>query len=100
MLRGRMAEALDAIDRALAVAPETAEYHLHQANLLYRLGRLDEAAEAFGRAAALDPSKPDAKRFQLTVYFDTGRFPHALPLRGELVPAAPANAAYSQAHLQ
>src|SRR5258708_7589913 len=30
MLRGRMAEALDAIDRALAVAPDTAEYHLHR----------------------------------------------------------------------
>ena len=50
MLRGRIEEALDAIDRALALAPETAEYHLHRANLLYRLGRLDDAAEAFAPA--------------------------------------------------
>ena len=74
MLRGRAQEALEAIDRALALAPEAAEYHLHRANLLYRLGRLDEAAEAFGRAAALDPVNPAAKRSQLTVYFDSGRF--------------------------
>src|ERR1700730_19161269 len=39
MLRGRTEDALDAIDRALSLAPETAEYHLHRANLLYQLGR-------------------------------------------------------------
>ena len=85
MLRGRIADALEAIDRALSLVPEKAEYHLHRANLLYRLGRLDEAAEAFGRAAALDPSNPDAKRSQLTVYFDSGRFTEALAVGGELI---------------
>ena len=74
MLRGLTEDALAAIDRALDLSPEAAEYHLHRANLLYRLGRLDEAAEGFSRSAALDPSKPDAKRSQLTVYFDSGRF--------------------------
>ena len=78
MLRGRIEEASTRSIVRLALSPETAEYHLHRANLLYRLGRLDEAAEAFGRAAALDPSNPDAKRSQLTVYFDSGRFIEAL----------------------
>jgi tetratricopeptide (TPR) repeat protein len=87
MLRGRIEDALVAIDRALSISPERAEYHLHRANLLYRLGRLDEAAEAFGRAAALDPSNPDAKRSQLTVYFDSGRFTEALAVGGELIRA-------------
>jgi capsular polysaccharide transport system permease protein len=100
MLRGLIAEALDAIDRALAVSPETAEYHLHRANLLYRLGRLDEAAEAFGRAAAIDPSNSDAKRSQLTVYFDSGRFIEALAVGGELIHTAPENKEYAQAVLQ
>ena len=100
MLRGRIEDGLDAIDRALAVAPEIAEYHLHRANLLYRLGRLDEAAEAFGRAAALDPSNPDAKRSQLTVYFDSGRFIEALAVGGELIRASPENEEYAQAVLQ
>ena len=100
MLRGFIEEALDAIDRALALAPETAEYHLHRANLLYRLGRLDEAAEAFGRAAAIDPSNPDAKRSQLTVYFDSGRFIDALAIGGELIRTSPDNKEYAQAVLQ
>ena len=100
MLRGRTGDALDAIDRAITLAPQTAEYHLHQANLLYRLGRLDEAAEAFGRAAALDPSNPDTKRSQLTVYFDSGRFTEALAVGGELIHAAPENEEYAQAVLQ
>src|SRR5580700_3508931 len=100
MLRGRIADALDAIDRALSLVPEKAEYHLHRANLLYRLGRLDEAAEALGRAAALDPSNPDAKRSQLTVYFDSGRFTEALAVGGELIRAAPENEEYAQAMLQ
>lgn len=100
MLRGRTQDALDAIDRALALAPQTAEYHLHQANLLYRLGRLDEAAQAFGRAAALDPANPDTKRSQLTVYFDSGRFTEALAVGGELIGASPDNEEYAQAVLQ
>jgi ABC-type polysaccharide/polyol phosphate export permease/Flp pilus assembly protein TadD len=99
MLRGRIEDALDAIDRAIALAPQTAEYHLHRANLLYRLGRLDEAAEAFGRAAALDPTNPDAKRSQLTAYFDSGRFTEALAVGGELIRASPDNEEYAQAVL-
>ena len=100
MLRGLIEDALAAIDRALALSPETAEYHLHKANLLYRLGRLDEAAEAFGRAADLDPSNPDAKRSQLTVYFDSGRFIEALAIGGELIRTSPDNEEYGRAVLQ
>ena len=33
MLRGRPEPALDAIERALAFAPDAAEYHLHRGNL-------------------------------------------------------------------
>jgi capsular polysaccharide transport system permease protein len=99
-LRSRTEDALDAIDRALRLAPETAEYHLHRANLLYRLGRLDEAALAFGDAAALDPSNGDAKRSQLTVYFDSGRFTEALAVGGELIRTSPDNEEYAQAVLQ
>jgi tetratricopeptide (TPR) repeat protein len=100
MLRGRAEEALDAIERALAITSDTAEYHLHRANLLYRLGRLDDAAEAFGQAAALDPSNPDAKRSQLTVFYDSGRFTEALAIGGELIRASPENEEYAQAVLQ
>jgi capsular polysaccharide transport system permease protein len=99
MLRGRIEDSLDAIDRALAVAPEIAEFHLHRANLLYRVGLLEEAAEAFDRAAALDPPNPVARRSQLTVYFDSGRFTEALAIGGELIRTAPDNEEYAQALL-
>ena len=100
MLRGRAEDAIDAIDQALSLMPDAAEYHLHRANLLYRVGRFDEAAEAFGRADALDPSNPAAKRSQLTVYFDSGRFSEALAVGGELIRASPDNEEYAQAVLQ
>jgi ABC-type polysaccharide/polyol phosphate export permease/Flp pilus assembly protein TadD len=100
MLRDRTDDALEAIDRAIELAPQTAEYHLHRANLLYRLSRLDEAAEAFGRAAALDPSNAAAKRSQLTAYFDGGRFTEALAIGGELIRTSPDNEEYAHAVLQ
>lgn len=84
MLRGRPQEALEAIDRALALAPEKAEYHLHPGNLLYRLGHFEEAAAAFERATRLDPANPAARRSQLTAYFDSGRFREALAVGGAI----------------
>jgi ABC-type polysaccharide/polyol phosphate export permease/tetratricopeptide (TPR) repeat protein len=100
MLRGRPEQALDAIDRALALAAASSEYHLHRGNLLYRLARFEEAADAFDRAAALDPDNPAPKRSQLTVYFDSGRFREALAVGGELIRTAPDNEEFAQAVLQ
>jgi len=100
MLRGRAEDALVAIERALDLSPQTAEYHLHRAHLLHRLGRLDEAAEAFGRAATFDPSNPDLKRSQLAVYFDSGRLIEALAIGGDLIRASPDNQEYAEAVLQ
>jgi capsular polysaccharide transport system permease protein len=97
MQAGRIGAALAAIDRALALTPDSAEYHLHRGNLLYRFARFDEAAEAFARAAALDPSNPDAKRSLLTVYFDGGRFSEALAVGGELIQRSPDNPEYAEA---
>ncbi len=99
MLRGRVEEAIEAIDRALALAPETAEYHVHRGNLLYRLGRFDEAAAALDQAASLDPENPAARRSQLSVYCDSGRFREALAVGGELIRTAPDNEEYARAVL-
>ncbi len=100
MLRGRPQEALEAVERASALAPAIAEYHQHRGNLLHRLARFEEAADAFDRAATLDPGNPAPKRSQLTVYFDSGRFREALAVGGELIRSEPDNEEYAQAVLQ
>jgi tetratricopeptide (TPR) repeat protein len=99
MQTGRPDAALIAIERALALAPDETEYHLHRGNLLYRLARFEDAVAAFDRAALLDPENPVPKRSQLTVYFDSGRFRDALAVGGELISAAPDNEEYAQAVL-
>ena len=100
MLRDRVEAALEAIERALALAPMQAEYHQHRGNLLYRLARFEEAVAAFDHAAALEPGNPAPKRSQLTVYFEAGRFREALAVGGELIRIEPDNEEYAQAVLQ
>jgi ABC-type polysaccharide/polyol phosphate export permease/Flp pilus assembly protein TadD len=99
MTRGYIESAIAAIDRALALAPAVAEYHVHRGNLLYRIGNFDDAAAALDRAASLDPENPAARRSQLAVYCDSGRFRDALEIGGELIRAAPENEEYARAVL-
>ncbi len=85
MLRGNWEAALAAIDRALAGAPDVAEYHLHRGHLLWRLGDLSGAALAFERAGALDPTGSDIKRAQLSLYLAAGLTRQATVAGGELL---------------
>ncbi|MBV8888121.1 MAG: tetratricopeptide repeat protein [Alphaproteobacteria bacterium] len=99
MVCDRPQPALDAVERALELAPFEAEYHLHRGGLLYRLGQLDRALDAFRRAADLDAANPDAKRSALTAYVESGRLDEALATGGELLSAHPENAEFAQAVL-
>src|SRR5579884_416020 len=85
MLRGEPAAALAAIDRALALAPDTAEYHLHRGHALYHLGAADAAAAAFAEADRLDAADSAAKRAQLAAFVAGGRLGEATALGGELL---------------
>jgi uncharacterized protein HemY len=53
MVRGRVEAALDAVERALAGAPDIAEFHIHRGHLLWRQGDIAGAAMALERAAAI-----------------------------------------------
>src|SRR6266851_4713450 len=46
MVRGRVDAALDAVERALAGAPDIAEFHIHRGHLLWRQGDIAGAAMA------------------------------------------------------
>ena len=89
MLQGRLEAALAAVDRALAAAPDTAEYHLHRGHLLWRLGDISGAATAFDRAAALDPTSGELKRAQLSLFLAAGLVSEATAVGGELLQRFP-----------
>jgi tetratricopeptide (TPR) repeat protein len=85
MVRGRLDAAVDAIDQALAAAPDVAEYHIHRGHLLWRQGDIAGAAMALERAAALDPTSPELKRAQMSLYLAAGLVTEATVVGGELL---------------
>ena len=87
--RERPEAALAAIRRALELAPENAEYHLHRGHLLYHLGEFVGAAEAVQRAATLDPTSHAAQRSHIDLLAAAGRMTDATALGGELLRTFP-----------
>lgn len=97
MLLGCFEEALAAVDAALALAPEQADYHLHRGHVLARVGELSAAEAAFEDAAALDPTNPELKRAQIDLFLMQGRVTEATALGGELLVACPHDPGAAQA---
>ncbi len=58
--RGRHAEGLALIDRALALRPDAADYHANRGLVLYGLSRTEEAIVAYRKSLSLRPSAPIA----------------------------------------
>jgi ABC-type polysaccharide/polyol phosphate export permease/Flp pilus assembly protein TadD len=92
--------ALAAIDNALHLAPDNAEYHLHRGHLLYHSGDFAAAAEAFNQAAALDPKSQAARRGQLELLLAEGQIAEATAMGGELLRAFPEDDASAEAVLR
>ena len=87
--RDELDRALAAIERALDLSPDHAEYHLHYGHLLYRLGDFAAAAKAFNRAAELDPANHAVWRAQIDMLLAEDRVTDATALGGELLRAFP-----------
>ena len=85
MTRGQPNAALAAIDRALALAPDNAEYHLHRGHLLWQLDDLASAAQAFEEAAARDPDGSGVRRAQVSLYLAAGLVREATMTGGDLL---------------
>jgi predicted O-linked N-acetylglucosamine transferase (SPINDLY family) len=75
--RGRAAEAVETIGRAIALAPERAHYHENLGRAWLALGRLDEAEAALRAATALNPAAAGAHRQLGTVLQQRGRLAEA-----------------------
>ena len=98
--RDRIEAALAAIERALRLSPDNAEYHLHRGHLLYRAGDFAAAAEAINQATALDPTSQEARRAQLDLLLADGQLSEATAIGGELLRAFPEDEASAEAVLR
>lgn len=80
MLRalGRLAEALDAYQRALALQPAYAEAQYNLGNTLYALGRREDALLAYDRAVKLKPDDANAQLNCANTLKDLGQLQQAL----------------------
>jgi tetratricopeptide (TPR) repeat protein len=85
----RHREALASFDRAIALAPETAELHLQRGEELEYSGRTAEALAAFGRAAELAPDDDDAHYHRGRMLEKLGRHEEALAAYDRALAVAP-----------
>lgn len=69
--------ALEAADRALALAPDLAHARFTRARVLEQLGRLEPALADYRRALALDPAHANARRYLATLLHRRGQFAEA-----------------------
>ena len=85
----RHERALAAIDYAIALDPENAEYHGFRAITLLELDRFQEADAALHRALALDPTNLSGRRHAISILIQKGDIGEALRYGGELLARAP-----------
>lgn len=78
--RGRLPEAIAAIERALALegAPPNERILVRQGDILLDLDRLEEARAAFAEAVRIRPGDPDARVGLAEVEFRSGRVEDAI----------------------
>src|SRR5206468_8885873 len=89
LVRGRPEAALAAVDRAIADAPDIAEFHIHRGHLLWHQGDIAGAAMALEHAAALGPATPELKRAQMSLYIAAGLVTEATAVGGDLLRCFP-----------
>jgi Tfp pilus assembly protein PilF len=60
---GRMGDALDSIDQAIALEPSRPRWHYMRGTILFQAGRYEEAEVSLERSLELDPYLTDARNF-------------------------------------
>jgi Flp pilus assembly protein TadD len=71
-------KALEAYERAIALDPSKADYHVGKGRTLARLRRYDDAFAAYGKALALEPNNPMILRYRGHNYINVQRLDDAL----------------------
>ena len=89
---GRRAEALAAMEAALALRPDFAEAHYNRGVMLQALSRQEEALAAYDRALALKPALAQAWNNRGGALAALGRFAEAVASYDRLLALSPRNA--------
>ncbi len=87
----RVADAIKAYDRAIALKADYVDPHFNRGNALLRLGRMAEALASFERVIALAPGLALAHYNRGTVLEQLGRVPEALDCYHTVLRLEPAN---------
>ncbi len=87
--QGRGADALEALDAALAIRPGDDEIILNRANVLQMLGRPAEALPGFDHVLAAKPNWPQVLNNRGSALADLGRTAEALESYGRAIALAP-----------
>lgn len=80
------------IDRALALAPDNALYHMNRGLVLAALQMHDDALASFARAIALNPESADSYINRAATYLECNRISEALTDYDKAIALAPNNA--------
>jgi protein O-GlcNAc transferase len=88
--QGKLDEAIDAFDRALALEPRLAAAHINLGNALLKLGQPAAAAACYANAIAIDPRTPQAHNNLGCALFLLGQLGAAIHHHKEAIALAPA----------
>jgi tetratricopeptide (TPR) repeat protein len=75
--QGRIAEALEPMEKAVALSPGDVEAHINLGNILKGLGRLEEARTSLSRAVRINPDHAQAHFNRGNILQDLGRLSEA-----------------------
>jgi tetratricopeptide (TPR) repeat protein len=90
---GRLEEALDACDQALALDPDNGWTHNNRGVTLWHLGRLEDALVTYDKAVALDPDNDASHSNRAIALLALGRVEEALAACDRALALDPDNAA-------
>ena len=76
--QGRVDEAVECFQKALALQPESASFHNGLGNAFYQKRRMDEAIVQYQKALAIQPESVEACEFLGEVLFQTGQIDQAI----------------------
>lgn len=86
---GQLKEAAVAVDKALALAPNSAEGHYQKGSITHLQGNLRGALASYDKALQIDPVHVDALVTRIGLYLDLARFDDAAKDVADLLRVAP-----------